>query len=497
MSFSLRPYQQKFISDIQAEFDNGVKRVCGVAPCGAGKTVMTAFIVKQAVDAGKHVIFFVHRKELIDQTANTFCKLNIPFGVISAGNKPNYNLPVQIAGVQTLVNRLHQIHEQDLLICDECHHILAESYLKIIKHFSAAKLLGVTATPQRTGGINLGDVFQSLVLAPSVKKLIELGNLTDFEYFATKLTLDLSNIHVRRGDFDNNEIADLMSDSKIIANVIDNYKLFANGKSAICYCVNIEHSKSVAERFNAAGISAAHVDGDTDKDERAQIVNDFKQGNFKILCNVDLFGEGFDVPNMDAVILARPTKSFILFIQQSMRALRPDPNNPDKVATIIDCADNFTRFGRPDYERDWSLAPNEEKKQGETPVKVCPECGRVVAAGTKFCSCGYEFPFRGLIETDSDMLDIPKGFYGYLILAQKRGYKKQWAVYKFFDDKNNSFNDYLKVAGFMGYQKSWAVMQFLQNAAKSYDDVLQVANFMGYKKGWAWHKWQEVKQLRG
>ena len=187
MNFSLRPYQQKFIEDIQAEFERGVQRVCGVAPCGAGKTVMTAFIVKQAVDAGKHVIFFVHRKELLDQTANTFCRLNIPFGVISAGNKPNYNLPVQIAMVQTLVNRLNYIRQPDLLICDECHHILAESYLKIVKRFFNAKLLGLTATPQRTGGINLGDVFQKLVLALSVKDLIKLGNLANFKYFAPDL----------------------------------------------------------------------------------------------------------------------------------------------------------------------------------------------------------------------------------------------------------------------------------------------------------------------
>ena len=128
----LRPYQQKFIDDIQAVWDKGVKRVCGVAPCGAGKTVMAAAIVKSAIDNGQHVIFFVHRKELIDQTATTFCRFGIPFGIISAGNKPNYNLPVQIASVQTLVNRLNYIHTPDLLICDECHHILADSYLKIV-----------------------------------------------------------------------------------------------------------------------------------------------------------------------------------------------------------------------------------------------------------------------------------------------------------------------------------------------------------------------------
>ena len=467
MNIQLRDYQQKFIEDIQAEFERGVQRVCGVAPCGAGKTVMTAFIVKQAVDAGKHVIFFVHRKELIDQTANTFCRLNIPFGVISAGNKPNYNLPVQIAMVQTLVNRLNYIRQPDLLICDECHHILAESYLKIVKRFFSAKLLGLTATPQRTGGINLGDVFQKLVLAPSVKDLIKLGNLANFKYFAPDLPKnfysDIEKLNVQRGDYVNSELADLMADSNVIANVIDNYKKFANGKSAICYCVNIEHSKSVAERFNQAGISAAHVDADTDKAERRKIVANFKAGNFKVLCNVDLFGEGFDVPNMDAVILARPTKSLTLFIQQSMRALRPAPN---KIATIIDCADNVRTFGLPSDDRQWSLDPNAEKLPAAAPVKICPVCKKVVPAGTKFCECGFEFEFKSFLETNAQMLEIPQGFFGYLVIAEKRGYKQQWAIFKFLED------------------------------APTYDEILKVAKFMGYQKGWAWHKWQEIKQKK-
>ena len=478
MNIQLRDYQQKFIDDVQAEFANGVQRVCGVAPCGSGKTVMTAFIIKQAVDAGKHVIFFVHRKELIDQTANTFCRLNIPFGIISAANKPNYNLPVQIASVQTLVNRLNCIHKPDLLICDECHHILAESYLKIIRRFYNSRLLGVTATPQRMGGVNLGDVFQSLVIAPSVKDLINFGNLAPFKYFAPDLPKsfynDVEKLHVQRGDYVNGELANLMTDSKVIANVIDNYKLFANGKSAICYCVNIEHSKSVADRFNAAGISVAHLDGDTDKALRARIVSDFKNGKFKVLCNVDLFGEGFDVPNMDAVILARPTKSLTLFIQQAMRPLRPDPNNPDKVATIVDCADNVRKFGLPDDDRQWSLDANEDKEQinKPAPIKKCPVCKAVVPAGTRLCPfCGYVFPFKEIEESDKKMVEIsnglPKKFFDYLATAEKRGYKKYWAIF-----------------------------QFLQNDANSYNDILQVANFMGYKKGWAWHKWQEVKQLR-
>lgn len=467
MDFLLRDYQQKFIDDVRNEFKSGVKKVCGVAPCGAGKTVMTGWMIKETLNRNKRSIFFVHRKELIEQTANTFCRLNIPFGVISAGNKPNYNLPVQIASVQTLVNRLSEVPTPDFLICDECHHILADTYRTIIDHWQDAFLLGVTATPQRTGGVRLGDVFDSLVLAPNVKELIELGNLAPFRYFAPDLQLSLEKLRVQRGDFVSSESAALMSNAKILANVISEYNAHANGKSAICYCVNVEHSKLTADRFNAAGIPAAHVDGDTPKDSRAQIVRDFRNGTFKVLCNAELFGEGFDVPNMDAVILARPTKSLTLFIQQAMRPLRPDPNNPDKVATIIDCVDNFSRFGLPDRNHNWSLEPNEEKQPQLPPMKVCPECNEVVPFGTRICACGYEFFSNEVNEANLSTSEIPNNFMYYWNIKEKRGYK-----------------DY------------WAVINFLQNDAKSISDIIAVRNFMGYKKGWENYQLKFLKKSK-
>lgn len=462
MDIQLRDYQQKFIADIQAQFDNGVKDVVGVAPCGAGKTVMAAAIVKSAIERGDNVLFFVHRKELIDQTANTFCRFGIPFGVISAGNKPNYNLPVQIASVQTLVNRLSQIHKPNLLICDECHHILADSYIKIIKRFYNAKLLGLTATPQRMGGIRLGDVFDSMVLAPNTSELIAMGNLTPFHYFAPDFKLSLEKLHTQRGDYVNSESATLMSDAKILCNIVDEYKKHAYGKSAICYCVNVEHSKLVADRFNNAGISATQCDGTTDKFERQRIVDDFKRGNIKILCNADLFGEGFDVPNMDAVILARPTQSLTLHIQQSMRPLRPDPNNPDKVATIIDCVNNYLSFGLPDTDRNWSLEPNAEKQEGLAPMKVCPQCREVVPAGTKFCQCGYEFEFNQTSEFNGVTSEIPNNFQHYIHIGKERGYRHpdKWAVYQFLEKDVKSKSEIIAIRDFMGYKKGWEKYQF-------------------------------------
>lgn len=459
MEIKLRPYQQKFISEIRGQFSGGVKKVCGVAPCGAGKTVIAAFMIKSSLKRGKRTVFFVHRKELIEQTSRTFSELDIPHGIISSGVEFQPEMPVQIASVQTLVNRLRSVPEPDFLICDECHHILAKSYKKIINHWENAYLLGLTATPERMGGVRLGDVFESLVLAPTTAELIQMGNLTSFRYFAPDFKLSLEKLHTRHGDYVTSESADLMSGAKILCNIVDEYKRHAKGKSAICYCVNVEHSKLVAQRFNDAGISATQCDGTTPKAERQQIVEDFRLGKTKILCNAELFGEGFDVPNMDAVILARPTKSLTLFIQQSMRPLRPDPLNPKKVAIIVDCVDNFSHFGLPSQKRNWSLAPNKDKEPGEAPMKVCPQCNEVIPAGTKICECGYEFKVEAFSEVDGVTSEIPSSFQYYLNIAEKRGYKKVWAVYQFLENEVQSESEIISIRNFMGYKRGWEKYQ--------------------------------------
>lgn len=253
-NITLRPYQQQFIDDVREQFKLNHKRVVGVAPCGAGKTIMTGWMIKESERRGKRSIFFVHRHELIEQTAKTFTNLDIPFGVIETGTTFNPNLPVQIASVQTLARRIDKIPSPDFLICDECHHILANTYKKILNAFPDAFLLGVTATPLRMGGITLCDVFSSMVQSLTVDELIQLGNLTPFEYFAPETDIDLSHVRTKFGEFVERDLEKAMAKPTIIGNIVDTYKKIADGKSAICYCVNVFHSKSVAQAFLDVGI---------------------------------------------------------------------------------------------------------------------------------------------------------------------------------------------------------------------------------------------------
>ena len=233
-----------------------------------------------------------------------------------------------------------------------------------------------------------------------------------------------------------------MDDADVIGDIVTNYKNLADGKRAICYCINRAHSEHVAESFRAAGIPAEHIDGETHKAVRARAIEDFRTGQLQILCNAELLGEGFDVPAMEAVILARPTASLTLYIQQSMRPLRPDPNNPEKRAVIIDHVGNVFRHGMPDEEREWSLETKKRKPRA-TAIKVCPACYTAVPSTARTCPCGHVFAAapeeRKITETDGTLMKIEeikrkkrqevgsaRSVADLTEIAIKRGYSLRW-----------------------------------------------------------------------
>lgn len=482
----LRPYQSEFINNINKKYQSGFTRVVGVAPCGSGKTIIAAKMVRDALNNNYKSLFFVHRYELIDQTSKAFSNMNIEHGIISAGVSSNSNADVQIASIQTLCRRLHSIPTPDFLICDECHHILANSYMQVLDYWNNAKLLGLTATPERAGGVKLGKVFNSMVIGPSVKELIKLGNLAEYRYFAPDTNIDVSNVEVKYGDYDNHSLEKIMSSKKIIGDIVYNYLKYAKGKSAICYCVNVAHSVKVCNEFLSYDISAAQCDGNTPKNVRRSLIEDFRRGKIKILCNAELFGEGFDVPNMDAVILARPTKSLTLYVQQSMRSMRPDPANSKKEAIIIDHVQNYARFGLPDFNRNWSLFDlPRTKKPNDDKFKRCPVCSAILLPYTRKCpECGFVFKSKNddiIGKTDDKEFDIDDG--------------NLIEIYSSIVGSSSSIEQFMEIAKARNYQRAWAAKKALQ-FAKSLDDCRHIAKIVGYKQDWAWFQWKELQQLR-
>jgi superfamily II DNA or RNA helicase len=253
--------------------------------------------------------------------------------------------------------------------------------------------VGVTATPCRLNGGGLGDINDQLIIGVSTKYLIKNGFLAPYDYYAPSVA-DLTGLHVKVGEYVTKEIEDRLIKKSIFGDVISYYRQLADGKQAICYCASISHSEQMADNFNEAGIPAAHVDGSTPKVDRNRIISRFRSGEIRILCNVDLISEGFDVPDCEAAILLRPTKSLTLYIQQSMRCMR---YKPDKRAVIIDHVGNYARFGLPDMDREWSLAPakpKQKREENEIKIRQCPECYFTHEFAPMCPKCGFVYPVK-------------------------------------------------------------------------------------------------------
>ena len=434
---SLRPYQSELVEQLRTAWREGFKAPCIVLPCGGGKSVILAEIARRTTLGGKRVLFLVHRRELVDQIVRTFIEWNVDMRLCD------------VMMVQTASRRISKLKKPVLIMTDENHHSAARSYKKIYEHFSDVLRVGVTATPVRLGGEGLSDVNDKLIIGVSAKWLIENKCLSPYDYYAPDVC-DLTGIRTRMGEYLASDIERAMTKNAVFGDVISYYRKLANGKKAICYCASVKHSKAMAESFSEAGIPAAHIDGETEKNERSRIISDFRCGKIQILCNVDLISEGFDVPDCECAILLRPTKSLTLYIQQSMRCMRYREN---KRAVIIDHVGNYARFGLPDDDREWSLdkKPQRERTQGEEiKAKMCPECFLTFSPPEKadkiICPhCGYVFEKkerRGLEEKSAELhkiegfklrFDKPENCHSYgelLEYAKRRGYKRGWAYYK-------------------------------------------------------------------
>lgn len=425
----LRPYQLDLVNNARSALAEGKHAVCCVLGCGGGKSVIISTIAAMATAKGNNVLFLVHRKELCQQIAKSFDACDVS------------PLHSEIMMIQTAVRRLNKLITPTLIIVDECQHILSASYLKLLKHFPNALVLGFTATPQRLGTGGLGEVFDKLIESVSTKWLIENHYLAPYHYYGVQLA-DATKLHTKNGDYDKVEVEELMNRSAIFGNTVENWLKIAKDKKTIIYCASIKTSIRTAKAFQDAGITAAHLDGKTPKLERERIVSEFRAGKIMVLSNVDLFGEGFDVPDCEAVVLLRPTKSLTLHVQQSMRSMRYDPNNPDKVAIILDHVGNYRLHGLPDDEREWTLESKAKKKQDEAPIKTCPQCFSVVPKTAHKCPyCGCEFKAEVKEHEDKPVVDdvflkmitwYPKHAYKCAKTFEELRYFQQQRGYNFF-----------------------------------------------------------------
>ena len=331
-----------------------------------------AEIARRTTLKKNRVLFLVHRREILDQTITTFKKQKVDLNLTTLGM------------VQTLTRHIENIPEPRLIIVDEGHRALAKSYQRILKQFPKAIVLLFTATPHRTGRIQLDQIADDIIVGQSIHELTEKGFLAPFRYFQPPDDFDSKLLkRSSTGDYTAESMQQAMS-TTIFGHIVKQYKRIASGMQAVVYTYSIDSAVEIARKFNSEGISAVEVDGTTSKEKRDLAVQKFREQEIKILVNVNLFTEGVDLPNVDCVIMARPTASLALYLQFSMRCLNP---RPGKTAIIIDHAYNFKTFGYPDDDRDWKQAIKSGKQKSKSlltdsgiSITTCDYCFAVVKA---------------------------------------------------------------------------------------------------------------------
>lgn len=467
MPYTLHPYQTELVDKARASLANGNKSVLIVSPPGSGKSVVIAAIAKSAADKGGHILFIVHRKELVEQITNTFHRAGIDdtsFTAMTMGK---------------VANRLDKLPKPTLIITDESHHALAKTYRKIYDYYTGVPRLGFTATPWRLNGDGLGDVYSAMVEGPTVKWLIANHYLAPFHYYGA-VNIDTSKLRVSRGQYTGKSMDDAFG-KFIFGSTIELYRKHADGRQAIVYAYSVEFSKRIAEAFNNAGITAVHADSKTPKAERERIMADFKSGKIQALTNVDLISEGFDVPDCGVVIMLRPTKSLVMDLQQGMRGMR---YRPGKTSVIIDQVGNFKEHGLPDDEQEWNLdgRPKRKKETGDDkPLYTCERClasFREWTADDTCPVCGAPKP--SVVPTDketvqADLVDLSTQEGRQLAKANLNPYGKGWkTTYEIVQaqidtGKRKAKNPLYSTAMMMVRQGKWLNTGELEQAANELD----------------------------
>lgn len=412
----LRPYQKDSKSDIYSRWAQGDKNVLEVLPTGAGKTVLLSDIVHDNKGA---TCVIAHRQELVSQISLALAHNGVRHRIVAPpatvrwivglhmrGVGRSWYEPssrVAVAGVNTILRRTGELGDWlrsvTLWVIDEAHHVTKDNqWGKAAALFPNARGLGVTATPLRADGKGLGrhadGVFDSMVVGPGMRDLIASGYLTDYRIFAPPSDLDLSSVKTSAatGDYSAPGLRNAVEKSHITGDVVAHYLRIAPGKLGVTFATDVASATEIAEKFNAAGVPAAVVSAKTPDKERVSILRRFKNRELLQLVNVDLFGEGFDLPAIEVVSMARPTQSYALFVQQFGRALRLMDGKD--WAIIIDHVGNVVRHGLPDAPKSWSLDRREKRRSSAPtdvmPVKACPKCTGVFERIHKVCPfCGH------------------------------------------------------------------------------------------------------------
>jgi superfamily II DNA or RNA helicase len=387
----LRPYQSRAVADIRTLLAAG-KRPVVVAPTGSGKSIIAADVIRHTKG---RVLWVAHRIELLRQARTHLLEAGIDdVGIVSGVETMDEEARVIVASIDTL--RARGSIGAKLIVIDEAHRVMADSYQTIVESNARAALFGLTATPWRLDGRGLGATFDTLLVAARPVGLIVDGYLASPLTFAVpsdEAASMVAGVATTSGDYAPHALGRVLMRKKFMGDIVEECQKRAPKAKTLVFAASREHGRALAFEFNTAGRRVGYVDGETPTAERSEILRLFgSQGEraVDVVVNVEVLAEGFDLPVIKCVVLARPTKSLTRYLQHVGRASRPMGRSR---SIILDHAGNCYRHGLAQFDREWSLDDRLTGGSGEMPVKKCPNCEAMIHAALKICpECGAEQP---------------------------------------------------------------------------------------------------------
>lgn len=402
----LRDYQQRAIDMLYDWMRQNQGNPCLVAPTGSGKSHIIAALCKDAIQnyPDTRILMVTHVKELIEQNAEKISQhwglAEAPLGIFSAGiGRKEIDKPITFASVQSIKNRANDLGHIDIVIIDECHlvsHNDEGSYRKLISELCEInpylRVIGLTATPYRLGHGLITDkpaLFDALIEPVSIEELVHKGYLAPLRSKATVLKLDVSGVKKRGGEYIDSDLQKVVNtDANNISVIKEVINLAEDRKAWLFFCTGVNHANSIAMLLEVLGIPAACITGHTPKTEREQLIAAFKNGSLRALTNANVLTTGFDYPDIDLIVMLRPTMSASLYVQMAGRGMRPKSHTDH--CLVLDFAGVVATHGPIT-----AVQPPRKGSQGngEAPVKVCDHCNELVHLSAKQCpACGKDFP---------------------------------------------------------------------------------------------------------
>jgi superfamily II DNA or RNA helicase len=444
----LRDYQLRAISACRDEVKKGAKRVMINSPTGSGKTVIAEAIIRSALARGKRVAFIANRVDLVSQTSKRMA--SIPHGIIQGQNTCRMNEALVICSIQTVAKR--GLPNVDLIVIDEAHAVAgSKDYKKLMADYNNLPFIGLTATPFSKGlGAHNdaigGAIFETMVVASTIRELIDAGFLVDCDIYAPSEP-DLTGVKMQRnqfGEMDYSEIAlgQAVDKPALIGDIVKHWLELSGGKPTVVFATNIKHSQHIVEQFIAAGVKAEHVDCYADETERKAIMQRVLDGHTTIISNVGILCEGWDFPACSVMILARPTRSLIRWIQMVGRILRPFAGK--EIGIVLDHSGSSAHLGYPTDDLplelcDGTSKATDKRKEAEAPKpKQCSKCKFMKPIKCNLCpKCGHEPVVKlDVPHEDGDLIKVKRNkltqidkqsLYSQLLAVRtERGYSEGW-----------------------------------------------------------------------